>query len=355
MQKYEDNLAANSSGGLRPLSGASVVVTDRNNGLPASLYSDDGITPLAQPLTTNNDGYFSFYAADGKYVLTFTGPRFATFTREVVLEDPEDNPYATLAQLGAPTGSTLVRHLTAPLSEVLVDLAQAIEDIEAGTSYTLPTATASVLGGIKLGANLTADVNGVVSAGLTNGAIVSSLASAATVARTHVFPDKNGTVAMTSDIPASASAMILLGSATVSTAVANIDFSSLFTSAYDKYIIEVQGILPSTSTTLLMRFAKAGAVDTASVYNSGSSSVSVSVTAMSTAISSSYTIEVRNANDAVRRKGIGVRGLTYSTGNDTVSGEHAYDSANVVTGFRLYANTGNIVAGTVRVYGIKNS
>lgn len=352
MQKYEDNLAANSSGGLRPLSGASVVVTDRNNGLPASLYSDDGITPLAQPLTTDNDGYFSFYAADGKYVLTFTGPRFATFTREVVLEDPEDNPYATLAQLGAPTGSTLVRHLTAPLSEVLVDLAQAIEDIEVGT---LPIATASVLGGIKLGANLTADVNGVVSAGLTNGAIVSSLASAATVARTHTFPDKNGTVAMTSDIPASSGAMVLLGSATVSTAVASIDFLSLFASAYDKYIIEVQGILPSTSTTLLMRLAKAGTADAASVYSGATTRISVSGTSMSTTIASSYTIDVRNANDAVRRKGVGVHGLTYSTTNDTVFTENAYDSANIVTGFQLYPNAGNIVAGTVRVYGIKNS
>ena len=160
---------------------------------------------------------------------------------------------------------------------------------------------------------------------------------------------------MTSDIPANTGAMVLLGTATVSAPVANIDFLSLFSSAYDKYIIEVQGVLPSASTTLLMRLAKAGAADATTAYNGAASNVSVSLSAMGTTLAGSYTIEVRNANDAVRRKGIGVRGLTYSTGNDPVSLEHSYDSANVVTGFRLYPNTGNIVAGTVRVYGIKNS
>lgn len=109
MIKYEENLTSRgASGNLQPLMGASVTVTRLDNGLLASLYSDNGVTPLAQPLTTDDNGYFGFYAADGKYVLTFSGSRFATFTRQIVLEDPIDNPYATKADLAAGTGAALV-------------------------------------------------------------------------------------------------------------------------------------------------------------------------------------------------------------------------------------------------------
>lgn len=109
MIKYEDNLTSRINGNnLQPLLGASVTVTSLDTGLPASLYSDNGVTPLAQPLTTDNNGYFGFYAPDGKYTLTFSGSRFATFTRQIVLEDPADNPYATKAELAAASGATLV-------------------------------------------------------------------------------------------------------------------------------------------------------------------------------------------------------------------------------------------------------
>jgi len=108
MQKFEHNLLANTSGGARPLAGVSIAVTDKSTGLPAALYSDNGVTPLAQPLTTDSDGYFGFHAADGKYVLTFSGLRITTFTREIVLEDPADNPYAPLTALAAPTGASLI-------------------------------------------------------------------------------------------------------------------------------------------------------------------------------------------------------------------------------------------------------
>lgn len=108
MQKFEHNLTANSSGALRPLSGAAVTVTDNANGLPAALYSDNGVTPLAQPLITDNTGYFGFYAADGKYTITFSGSRFETFTRQILLEDPDDNPALTAQELALVNGSSKV-------------------------------------------------------------------------------------------------------------------------------------------------------------------------------------------------------------------------------------------------------
>lgn len=105
MEKYEHNLTANSSGALRPLSGAFVTVTDNATGIPAALFEDDELTLIPQPLTTDNTGYFGFKAADGKYTLTFSGPRFKTFTRQVLLEDPDDNPAVTAQELALQSGA----------------------------------------------------------------------------------------------------------------------------------------------------------------------------------------------------------------------------------------------------------
>lgn len=109
MQKYEDNLASRLNGNaLQPLALVEVRVTDDSTGLPAALYSDDGVTSLPQPLITDNNGGFAFYAANGEYTLTFSGQSIATFTRKVILDDPSENKKATLAELAAPSGSSLI-------------------------------------------------------------------------------------------------------------------------------------------------------------------------------------------------------------------------------------------------------
>jgi hypothetical protein len=51
------------------VAGASVTVRDANGEL-ATLYSDNGVTTTPNPLTTDANGIFSFYAADGIYSLT---------------------------------------------------------------------------------------------------------------------------------------------------------------------------------------------------------------------------------------------------------------------------------------------
>lgn len=109
MQRREDNVAARLNGNaLQPLSDVAITVTDDKTGLPASLYADNGVTPLAQPLMTDNNGYYGYYAANGEYTETFTSARIATFTRKLVLADPDDNPHATKAELAAGSGSSLV-------------------------------------------------------------------------------------------------------------------------------------------------------------------------------------------------------------------------------------------------------
>lgn len=169
---------------------------------------------------------------------------------------------------------------------------------------------------------------------------------------------------------ASSLTMALLSSATVSSAVANIDFLNVFTSSYDKYIIEVQNVELSAASNLLLGIAKSGSVDTSSVYvtqlghASGTGSLSAgpvvitpSGMAGATAARAHFTIEIRNANDAGSSKGIGVRGIYLTaTANFTAqSSEGAYTGSGPISGFRLTVTSGTFTAGTVRVYGIKNT
>jgi hypothetical protein len=111
MQKHEHNIASRINGNnLQPLSGVSVTVTSDDTGLPAALYSDNGVTLLTTQIITDANGYYGFFAADGKYTVTHTSARLAVpEVRKIILEDPLDNPSASLAQLAASGGAALVK------------------------------------------------------------------------------------------------------------------------------------------------------------------------------------------------------------------------------------------------------
>lgn len=70
MQKYQNNVQ-NRNGDA--VSGAIVSVITYPGGDVATLYSDNGITPLANPVITDGNGEFSFYVADGRYSLAISG------------------------------------------------------------------------------------------------------------------------------------------------------------------------------------------------------------------------------------------------------------------------------------------
>lgn len=86
MQKYINSVAA--PNGL-PVAAASVQVNLQSTGLPATIYSDNGITVTTNPLTTDTNGSFSFYAADGRYQLVISGTNIQTQTvNDILLVDP---------------------------------------------------------------------------------------------------------------------------------------------------------------------------------------------------------------------------------------------------------------------------
>ena len=97
MQKYQDFVIYKGRG----VAGASVLVTTAA-GATATIYSDNGSTTQANPMTTGVDGDFAFYAADGRYNIDISGTGFTTRTiSDVLLEDPADGSSALADTDGA--------------------------------------------------------------------------------------------------------------------------------------------------------------------------------------------------------------------------------------------------------------
>lgn len=83
MQRYSDAVQDRQGNAL---SGVSVLVRTEA-GATATIYSDNGVTPTTNPLTTDADGEFAFYAADGVYTLSFSGVGVVADTQEIQLWD----------------------------------------------------------------------------------------------------------------------------------------------------------------------------------------------------------------------------------------------------------------------------
>ncbi len=102
MQKYFNSVS--SQFGI-PIDGASVSVTTIS-GAAVAIYSDNGITAKTNPTTTDENGYFEFYAADGRYTLTITKLGIATITiSDVLLEDPANNDASSIAFTASGAGA----------------------------------------------------------------------------------------------------------------------------------------------------------------------------------------------------------------------------------------------------------
>jgi hypothetical protein len=93
------------------ISGASVLISQ--DGSPATIYSDNGVTPKANPLTTGSNGEYSFYAAGGTYIPTVTTSAGSLVSHAVTLFDPEDLAADTGSALVGYGDTTVADHLTA--------------------------------------------------------------------------------------------------------------------------------------------------------------------------------------------------------------------------------------------------
>ncbi|UEP31609.1 MULTISPECIES: carboxypeptidase-like regulatory domain-containing protein [unclassified Burkholderia] len=85
MQKYQNNVILSPGGIAVP--NASVLVTNYPSGTTATIYSDNGSTVTANPLTTDQNGAFGFYAADGHYQLQISGNVYGNAITPVTVND----------------------------------------------------------------------------------------------------------------------------------------------------------------------------------------------------------------------------------------------------------------------------
>jgi hypothetical protein len=88
MQKRMNTIASATTG--LPIQGASVQVNvgATGSGGAATIYSDNGVTVTANPLTTDANGQYSYYAANNHYQEVISGTNITTLTiNDVILLD----------------------------------------------------------------------------------------------------------------------------------------------------------------------------------------------------------------------------------------------------------------------------
>lgn len=105
MEKFFRNVQEQSG---KAVQGAQIDVYDADTANHASLFQDDEVTPISQPLATNADGEFSFKAANGVYDIKITKGGSSETHKGFVLNDFNDAlPALTLTTpLGVASGGT---------------------------------------------------------------------------------------------------------------------------------------------------------------------------------------------------------------------------------------------------------
>jgi len=104
MQKYQNNITARNGDAV---SGISVLISLASSGDPATIYSDDGVTVADNPIVTDANGYFEFYAADGRYNITAGGGGYSdVLIADTVLIAAAASASANTAAAAASTATT---------------------------------------------------------------------------------------------------------------------------------------------------------------------------------------------------------------------------------------------------------
>ena len=246
----------------------------------------------------------------------------------------------------------------------------------AGTTVlTLPSTSGTVLttasGTAATATNL---------AGGSNGTIPYQSASGTTqmlaVGTSGQVLQTNGAGAPTWVTPSSG-AMTLLSTVTASNS-ATVDVENTFNSTYDNYMIAISGLTVSVNYTALYLYLKLGGTYASSGYyysqiilydsvasyivNKGTNSAQITCgtdgnTIKNTSEASvSGNLYLSNPTSTSLAKSIRWHMQNqYSTSNQTAVGGGMNSGTGALTGVRFKGDTGNIVAGTFRLYGISNS
>lgn len=166
--------------------------------------------------------------------------------------------------------------------------------------------------------------------------------------------------------------LVLLGSLTASNS-ASLDFTSLITSLYDNYLIQLQAIKPVSSGTLNLRVSS----NNGSSWLTGSSDYQYAIqhvnfaafSGIATSVGSSAILICGSPVDAAQSGADGeiliynplatipthavVKSVGRMTDTNTylLSGHAQYTPSTAIDAVQLYFDSGNIASGTIRLYG----
>ena len=170
--------------------------------------------------------------------------------------------------------------------------------------------------------------------------------------------------------------MVKLAGPTVPSATNTLDFLTTFSAnaaSFNSFRAIIEGFLPSANDDLSLRFANGGAVDTGNKYydttiggatdSTASGSISIQggdFIAAGAGKGVSLIIDFVNVNDATNLKIIHCMRTWFTVGG-ALAVQHiagGYDSANAVSGFRLYWDTVSTtftVTGSITIFGYNRS
>ena len=142
MQRFNYRVTQDNGSEVRWVANPTVTVYLTGTATIASLFSDDGITALANPFTGPSTGLIFFYAADGKYDIKLTNgtPDLGSTGYTIAAELLDD----TLSLGAGATGITTLNTLTAAVQTLVTGSANndfAISSAGSTHTFNLPTAS----------------------------------------------------------------------------------------------------------------------------------------------------------------------------------------------------------------------
>jgi hypothetical protein len=150
MQRYINNFTDRNGNAIPQ----AVVSVYREDGTLAALYSDDGVTAQANPMRTDANGEFSFYAADGVYSITLAKNGHTTRTiRDVRLFD--------WGSYASPLAAAEAAAAEAALS---ASAAAALTNVTSTSAASFATVSAVPSGALRLTGTPDYDINLITSA-----------------------------------------------------------------------------------------------------------------------------------------------------------------------------------------------
>ena len=167
---------------------------------------------------------------------------------------------------------------------------------------------------------------------------------------------------------------VLLQTQTVSSAVAQVDFTSNIDSTYDIYMVDIVGVHPSVDSAQFdMRFFQGGTIVTSSIYDSATDNYRSNNTAHNMTGLQNYD-KIRLAVDVDTNGSSTTNGrvMIYNASNTTYNthvlsqfttqgqGDYAFggnctgriESTTAVDGFRFLFDSGNIESAIIKLYGV---